>query len=589
MKTRRDFLTQTAALSAFACTTLRAQDKNSADSTKQSRVMTGQNVAATVHPMASKAAALMMAQGGNAIDAAIAAAVFLSVVDGHNSGIGGGCLMLIRNSDGTMHAIDGREKAPSASTKDMFLRQGVEDVNLSQDGPLACGVPGMVAALNSAHTRFGKLPWNALFEPAIRAAFDGFEVTRSVHNTLREEQKVIAKFADAAKVLLKPDGSLYRIGERLIQRDLANTLELIATKGSDWFYKGEFATQCDHHIRQQGGVLSASDFEQYRAVDRIPLRTSYRGYQVVGFPTPSSGGIHIQQMLQILTRFPLKELYGQGNSADYYHLLAEAMKLAFADRAHYLGDSDFVDVPSLLTSQEYTDELAKRIDMEKSSTVPGHNDSKGKAIDDGKKHTTHMTTADRDGNWVALTATVNTSWGNKMIVPGTGVVLNNQMDDFSISPGVPNAFGLIGSKANAIEPGKRPLSSMSPTIVLDGQGQPAMTCGAAGGPRIINATLQTLLRCLDLEMPIGEAIEASRIHHQWQPDVLSCEGSLGGPFDREASKPNRLIDQLQAKGHDVKLFGTIAIVQGIQRTTGNNKNDWTAACDPRADGLPALS
>jgi gamma-glutamyltranspeptidase/glutathione hydrolase len=285
----------------------------------------------------------------------------------------------------------------------------------------------------------------------------------------------------------------------------------------------------------------------------------------------------------------LKELYGHGNAVNFYHVLAESMKLAFADRAYYLGDSDFVEVPSFLTSLEYTDELAKRIDIEKSSVVPGHNNSKGKVFDDNKKHTTHMTTADRDGNWVALTSTVNTSWGNKMIVPGTGVVLNNQMDDFSISPGVPNAFGLIGSKANAIEPGKRPLSSMSPTMVLDLQDQPVMTCGAAGGPRIINATLQTLLRCLDLGAPIGEAIAASRLHHQWQPDILSCEGSLGGPFDRAKQQPNQLIDQLKAKGHQIKLAGTLAIAQGIQRVPGkpNQKNHWTAACDPRADGVPA--
>jgi gamma-glutamyltranspeptidase/glutathione hydrolase len=589
MKTRREFLTQTAALSAIAISRRSLYAENAARSASPSLTATGQNVAATVHPIASKAAASMMTNGGNAIDAAIAAALCLSVVDGHNSGIGGGCLMLIHTSDGSSHAIDGREKAPMAASKDMFLKQGTADVSLSQDGPLACGTPGMVAALKSAHSRFGKLPWATLFQHAIRAAFDGFPVSRSVYNTLKEEQKTIAKFPASAKILLKPDGGLYEVGERLVQRDLANTLEQIATQGADWFYQGQFASLCTAHIQQQGGVLSASDFEQYRAIDREPLRTSYRGYQVIGFPTPSSGGIHIRQMLQILARFPLKELYGHGNAVNFYHVLAESMKLAFADRAYYLGDSDFVEVPSFLTSQEYTDELAKRIDIEKSSVVPGHNDSKGKVFDDNKKHTTHMTTADRDGNWVALTATVNTSWGNKMIVPGTGVVLNNQMDDFSISPGVPNAFGLVGSKANAIEPGKRPLSSMSPTMVLDLQDQPVMTCGAAGGPRIINATLQTLLRCLDLGVPIGEAIAASRLHHQWQPDILSCEGSLGGPFDRAKQQPNQLIDQLKAKGHQIKLAGTLAIAQGIQRVPGkpNQKNQWTAACDPRADGVPA--
>ena len=591
MKTRRDFLTQTAALSAMAISRRSLYAENAASSTSPSLTATGQNVAATVHPIASKAAASMMANGGNAIDAAIAAALCLSVVDGHNSGIGGGCLMLIHTSDGSSHAIDGREKAPMAASKDMFLKQGTADVRLSQDGPLACGTPGMVAALKSAHSRFGKLPWATLFQPAIRAAFDGFPVSRSVHNTLKEEQKTIARFPASAKILLKPDGGLYEVGERLVQRDLANTLEQIANQGADWFYQGQFASLSAAHIQQQGGVLSASDFEQYRAIDREPLRTSYRGYQVIGFPIPSSGGIHIRQMLQILSRFPLKELYGQGNAVNFYHVLAESMKLAFADRAYYLGDSDFVEVPTFLTSSEYTDELAKRIDVEKSSVVPGHNDSKGKVFDDNKKHTTHMTTADRDGNWVALTATVNTSWGNKMIVPGTGVVLNNQMDDFSISPGVPNAFGLIGSKANSIEPGKRPLSSMSPTMVFDLQDQPVMTCGAAGGPRIINATLQTLLRCLDLGAPIGDAIAASRLHHQWQPDILSCEGRLGEPFDRVEQQPNQLIDQLKTKGHDIKLAGTLAIVQGIQRVPGqpNQKNQWIAACDPRADGIPASS
>lgn len=590
MKTRRDFIAQTAAWSALACSPLRAQERNPVAPHKPSRSVVGSNVAATVHPMASKAAVSMMAKGGNAIDAAIAAAVCLSVVDGHNSGIGGGCLILLRTQDGSVHAIDGRDRAPAEATEDMFTRAGIADVNLSQNGPLACGVPGMVAALKSAHDRFGKLTWSALFEPAIQAAFDGFEVTRSVHNTLRQEQKNIAKFAPAAKALLKPDATPYEIGELLVQRDLASTLELIANKGSDWFYQGEFADQCAKYIRQQGGILSVKDFESYRAVNRDPLRTQYRGYQVVGFPTPSSSGIHIQQMLQMLTHFPLKELYGQGDAVDYYHVLAEAMKLAFADRAFYLGDNDFVDVPSFLTSQAYTDELAKRIDLNQSSVVSGHYEAKGKAIDDAKKHTTHLTTADHQGNWVALTATVNTSWGNKMVVPGTGVVLNNQMDDFSISPGVPNAFGLIGSKANAIAPGKRPLSSMSPTIILDSQGNPSITCGAAGGPRIINATLQTLLRCMDLDASIGTAIDASRIHHQWQPDSLFCEASLGGPFARDVTKPNQLIDQLKAKGHKAQLYGTIAVVQGIQRApAAKNENQWIAACDPRAEGLAASS
>jgi gamma-glutamyltranspeptidase/glutathione hydrolase len=576
-------------MTTLALAPLNAQEKSPASKT-QSRVMSGSSVAATVHPLASQAAVSMMAQGGNAIDAAIAASVYLSVVDGHNSGLGGGCLMLIRRSDGSLHAIDGREKAPASASKDIFLKNGVADVKLSQDGPLACGVPGLIAALHSAHSRFGKLPWGDLFVPAIRAAHDGCKVSRSNYNTIKAEQEVIKRFPASAKVLLKSDGSLYEIGETLIQRDLSKTLESIAKNGRDWFYQGEFAEQCATHLREQGGMLTLNDFKNYEAKDRPPVRTNYRGFQVVGFPTPSSGGIHIQQMLQILSRFPLKQLYKQGDAVNYYHVLGEAMKLAFADRAHYLGDSDFVEVPSFLTSMEYTDALAKRIDMEKSTGVPGHNDSKSKAIDDGKKHTTHMTTADRDGNWVALTATVNTSWGNKMIVPGTGVVLNDEMDDFSISPGVPNAFGLIGSRANAIEPGKRPLSSMSPTIVLDAMNEPSLTCGAAGGPRIINATLQTLLRCMDLGTSMGDAIASSRIHHQWQPDLLYCESSLGGPYSREGGSNNRIVEILKAKGHDVKMFGNIAIAQGIERAKKESGDGVAliAACDPRGDGMAAV-
>ena len=590
MTTRRKFLLQTAGVAAAAASwrASQAQEKSEGASDLK-KVATGANVSATVHPLASQAATAIMSRGGNAIDAAIAAALCLSVVDGHNSGLGGGCLMLVRLHDGAIHAIDGREKAPSMASKDMFSHNGVADTKLSQDGPLACGVPGMVAALHSAHQRFGKLPWSDLFEPAIRSAFDGYRMNRTVISSIRNEQEVIKRFPESARILSRQDGKPYETGDLHVQRDLATTLGSIAKKGSDWFYQGTFANRCSDFIRAQGGILSRKDFSEYRAVDRMPLSTTYRDYQVVGFPAPSSGGIHIQQMLQILSRFSLKDLIQTNDSVEYYHVLSEAMKLAFADRAHYLGDSDFVDIPDFLTSIEYTNELAARIQLDKASHVPGHNASKAKAIDDGKKHTTHMTTADAYGNWVAMTATINTGWGNKMIVPGTGVVLNNQMDDFSISPGVPNAFGLVGSEANAIEPGKRPLSSMSPTMVMDSQGMPVMTCGAAGGPKIINATLQTILRRLDLGVGIGEAIAASRIHHQWQPDVLFCESSLGSPFQASRSNDNAILERLQAKGHVINVSEALAVAQGIEfsRKTADGRFEWTAACDPRAEGVAA--
>jgi gamma-glutamyltranspeptidase / glutathione hydrolase len=586
MISRRSLLAQSAALSlsAYAAKSslLSAPwEKQSALPRAMDRVASGSNVAATVNPVASEAAAKMFSQGGNAIDAAIAAALCLSVVDGHNSGIGGGCFILIRLADGSLQAIDGRETAPALSHKDMFLRNGTADVKLSQDGPLACGVPGFIAALHSAHQRFGKLPWGDLFEPAIRAAAQGHTVTNSTYQSIKNEADVLRRFPASASILLKPDGSFYQVGETLIQSDLAKTLSQIAKKGRDWFYQGEFAERCAKHIREQGGLLSKADFAAYQAKDRKPLRYSYRGHEIIGFPTPSSGGIHIQQMLQMLSRFSLTEIDPKGRSARFYHLLAEAMKLAFADRAFYLGDADYVEVPSFLTDSSYTDELARRIDLNRATDVPGHMPTNANGIDDGKKHTTHMTTADANGNWVALTATVNTGWGNKMIVPGTGVVLNDEMDDFSISPGVPNAFGLIGSHANAVEPGKRPLSSMSPTIVLNESGEPVLTCGAAGGPRIINATLQVVIRSLDFQMSIGDALAESRVHHQWQPNILSCEGGLGGPFQRTAPD-NSLIKELQAMGHQAKPHASIAIAQGIQRA--KDSKSLIAACDPRSEG-----
>lgn len=563
----------------------RAEDVNSL--TKP--VVRGGSVAATVHPIASLAATSMFRKGGNAVDAAVAAALCLGVVDGHNSGIGGGCLILIRLANGTTCAIDGRETAPRRAHKNMYVRDGVGDVKLSQDGPLACGVPGQIAALSSAHSRFGKLPWQDLFEPAIRAARDGIAVSGAVASSIKNEEKVLKNFPSSMAVLFKGNGNPYSAGEHWVQKDLAGTLERLAENGPEWFYKGEFADRCARFLQEHGGVLESSDFASYQAKDRPILRTEYRGHQVLGFPTPSSGGLHILQMLQMLGRFSMRDVSESGRTVGFYHLLAEAMKLAFADRAYYLGDSDFVNVPTFLSSLDYTNELASKIDLSQSTKVAGHLPSQGTALDDNKKHTTHLSTADSQGNWVALTATVNTSWGNKMVVPGTGVMLNNEMDDFSISPGVPNAFGLIGSEANSIEPGKRPLSSMSPSIVLDTMGIPILSCGAAGGPRIINATLQTIVRCIDYGMSIGDSIRESRVHHQWQPDTLYCEGSLGGPYQAKATN-EPLIGELKKLGHNVKLSGSLAVAQGVQRIPVPDSKDSAmleAACDPRAGGRAA--
>jgi len=540
---------------------------------------TGANVAATVHPIASQAALKIFKQGGNALDAAIAAALCLGVVDGHNSGLGGGCLMLVRTSQGEIHAIDGRETAPAAASEKMYYRDGKPISELSQTGALACGVPGQVAAMKVAHDKLGALKWAALFESAIEAAEVGFSVGKANQKAIASQRANLSKFEASRAVLLRPDGSPPKIGDILRQADLAETLRQLSKNGSEWFYQGEFAQRSIDYLTKLGGVLSRDDFGTYKAVERTCLRSKYRDREVIGFPTPSSGGIHIAQMLNMLEQFDVASIYSKSKAA-FFHLLAECMKRAFADRAHWLGDSDFVKVPDFLFDPAYAKSLAAQIRLDKASTGINHGNF---GLDDHQKHTTHLTTADALGNWVALTCTVNTGWGCKVMVPGTGVMLNNEMDDFSISPGTPNAFGLVGSAANAIAPRKRPLSSMSPTIILAQDGTPVLTCGAAGGPKIINATLQTIVRCIDLKESVDQAIASSRIHHQWRPDVLYYEPNLGSrqqSSNGEERETTEVTSQLENLGHPLKLLDPIAIVQGIQKSKGV----LVSATDPRTKG-----
>jgi len=582
--TRRQFTQSVAATSLIGLTpsmgVLFGQEKlaDSTAKTKQ-RTAVGANVAATVHPIASQAAANMYKQGGNAIDAAIAAALCLGVVDGHNSGIGGGCLMLIRTQGGAIHAIDGRETASATASANMFVRNGKPVGELSQTGSLACAVPSQVAALKLAHDKLGTLKWSSLFEPAIAAAENGYAIGAATHNAIASERENLAKFEASRTVLLKPDGSVPKIGDVLHQPDLAKTLGQLAKHGPAWFYVGEFANAAADYLEKQAGILSLADFANYKAIERTCIRTLYRNHQVIGFPTPSSGGIHIAQMLNMLSTFDVAKIYAK-SKGEYFHLLAECMKRAFADRAHWLGDSDFADVPKFLVEPSYAVSLASQISFDKASTALEHGNDN--AISD-KKHTTHLTTADALGNWVALTSTVNTTWGCKVMVPGTGVMLNNQMDDFSISPGIPNAFGLVGSEANAIAPNKRPLSSMSPTIVLSRDGSPFLTCGAAGGPKIINATLQNIVRCIDLNETIDQAIASARIHQQWRPDVVYHEPNLGGlrmPISEDKNTANETTKHLEKMGQLLKVSSTLAIAQGIQKTD----RGLLAASDPRTDG-----
>jgi gamma-glutamyltranspeptidase/glutathione hydrolase len=562
-------------LPASPLTSWLPQESSSTNSNPQTVTAIGQNVAASVHPLATGAAMNAYRQGGNAIDAAIAAALTLSVVDGHNSGIGGGCLAIVRTSTGQLLALDGREMAPRLATQEMFLRNGKPDGNLSQTGPLAVATPGQVAALFELSAKFGKLKWSQLFESPIRFAEEGFAIDRVLSSRISNEVDNIKKFPETAKILLKANGEPYREGDVLRQIDLANTMKQLASSGIDWFYRGPFAQRIGKWMQQNGGILSEQDFADYRFKYREPLDTSYRGYRVIGMPPPSSGGIHIAQMLYMLEEFDLPAIW-KSNPADAYHLLLEAMQLAFADRAHWLGDADFVKVPKGLIARDYCRQLASKISTKAKSKVASHGTPSdlSQTFSDDRKHTTHLTTADRDGNWVAITSTVNTTFGSKVIVPGTGVVLNNEMDDFSIAPGTPNAFGLVGSANNAVAPGKRPLSSMSPTLVLNSNNEPLLSCGAAGGPKIITAVLRVLIGVLDQKLSATEAIAAPRVHHQWQPDESLVEERM----------PAEISKQLASFGHPIRSVKASAIAQAIVRTADGRLE---AASDPRVPSSAA--
>jgi gamma-glutamyltranspeptidase / glutathione hydrolase len=526
-------------------------------------------VVATVHPLATEAAINVFKKGGNAIDAAVAAAVTLGVVDGHNSGIGGGCFLLIRRASGEVIAIDGRETAPAKAGRNMFVQDGKADPKLSQTGALAVGVPGALAAYEYAVRRFGKLSMQELLLPAAKIAEDGFPINRHYAQRLEATAKELRMF-DGARVLFMNDkGEPWKAGDVLGQSDLAKTYRTVAEQGNGWFYHGPFAHATADWMRRNGGLVTEEDLQQYQVKQREPVRTTYRGHEIVGFPPPSSGGVHVAQILNILEHFDLKSM-GAG-SADLIHVVTEAMKLAFADRAYWLGDPDFVKVPRGLVSRDYSTKLAGKIRRDHSTTVSQHGAPDNAASDLFGKHTTHFSTADGEGNWVACTATINTSFGSKVVVPGTGVLLNNQMDDFSVRPGVPNYFGLIGAEANAIAPRKRPLSSMSPTIVLK-DGQPILSVGAAGGPAIISQVVVAIICVIDFGMDPGVALAQPRFHHQWKPDEMVIEKRVGEDVVRE----------LERRGHKLKRVDSIGAAQAVGWEAVEKRI--VGAHDPRVEG-----
>ena len=524
----------------------------------------------TVHPLATKAAEYAFIQGGNAVDAAVAAALTLGVVDGFNSGIGGGCFMLIRKPDGTFVAIDGRETAPQKASRDMFLHDGKADPDLSRTGALAIGVPGALAAYDLAIREHGNIDLAEHLGQAAAIAEKGFALDKAYLRRLDQAVEKLRQFPDSARIFLGPDGNAWPIGHSLKQPDLARSYRKISRHPTDWFYRGPFALKTEEWMLANGGLISRADLAAYKARRREPVRSTYRGFEIVGFPPPSSGGVHVAQILNILETFDLRSM--PPNSPRFVHHVAEAMRLAFADRAHWLGDADFAPVPKGLASKKYASELARRIHPDKVTNVERHSTPPDADTNLFGKHTTHFSATDSDGWWVACTATVNTTFGSGVVLPGTGIVMNNEMDDFSAQPGTPNAFGLIGAEANAVAPGKRPLSSMSPTIVLR-DGKPVFTVGAAGGPTIISQAVLAIIHFIDHGMTPAKALGQARFHHQWKPNRLLVEKALG----------QATIDELRKMGHTVKVTDSIGAAQALG--LGQAGRPFTGAADPRGRGV----
>lgn len=507
-----------------------------------------QAAVASVNPLATRAGLQALAQGGNAVDAALAVAFTLGVADSHNSGIGGGLFILARLASGEVIALDGREMAPAQAWREMFLRDGEPQSDLSRTGALASGVPGSVAALHALQARAGRLSFAEVLLPAADLAEQGIIIDASLASRLERTQDALRQFPASAEIYLRNDGTPWQAGDRLVQRDLARSYRQLAEQGPDWFYRGEFAQRTARWMAEHGGLITEQDFADYRLLERPPIRSEYLGYQVYGFPPPSSGGVHIAQMLNMLANYDLAEL----DEVTRYHLLAEVMRRAFADRAHWLGDSDFVPVPRGLMASDYAAEQIRDLQLTRATETVSHGLPPNVDRDLFDQHTTHFTTADAQGNWVAVTSTLNTSFGSKVVVPGTGVLLNNQMDDFVSQPGVPNVFGLVGAEANGIEPGKRPLSSMSPTLVTF-DGQPVLSVGAAGGPTIISQVLQTLVRHLALQQPLDAAVAGQRVHHQWRPNTLFVERNA----------PEEVRRALEDLGHNLREMGAFGGTQAI--------------------------
>ena len=506
---------------------------------------------ATSHTLATEVALKVLQDGGNAVDAAVTAGFALAVTQPRSGNIGGGGFMLIAKGDGSEpEAIDYREKAPAAASETMFQDETGEVVpERSRFSHKAAGVPGTVAGLALALERHGTISLKQALAPAIKLARDGFVVPRRFTEGLEQARDRLERWPATRATFYKEDGSAWQPGEVFRQPELADTLQRIADLGVKGFYEGKTADLIVREMEANDGLITKADLKAYQAVIRKPVHGDYRGYDIYSMSPPSSGGTHIIQILNILEGYPIGN-YGH-NSARTIHLMAEAMKRAYADRSHYLGDTDFVDVPLQgLTSKDYAKELRTGIHTDKAT--PASNIGPGQPAPYESPQTTHFSVVDQWGNAVSNTYTINFSYGSGITVTGAGFLLNNEMDDFSAKPGVPNVYGLIGGAANKVEPGKRMLSSMSPTIVRK-NGKNFLVTGSPGGSRIITTTLQVIMNVIDHGMNIQTAVSAPRIHHQWLPDEIRIEQGIS---------PDT-IERLQSMGHKVVVNSAMGAIQSI--------------------------
>jgi gamma-glutamyltranspeptidase/glutathione hydrolase len=522
---------------------------------------------ASVDPIASSVGVDILKRGGNAVDAAVATGLALAVTWPGAGNLGGGGFMLIYLAKkGEAIAIDYRETAPEKATPRMFLNdKGEVDSNKSGVGYLVVGVPGTVKGLWEASRRYGKLDWRTLVEPAVKLARDGFMVDEVLARSLRSQASEMDAFPEFGRVFRKADGSYYQAGETLRQPDLALTLKLIHDNGPNGFYRGDVAKKFVDDVQANGGIITLKDLANYEAKVRAPLHSTYRGYEVIGMPPSSSGGTTVIQMLNILEAYDLGSM--KRRDASTIHLLAETMRIGFYTRAKYLGDTDFVkvDLPRL-TSKPFADSLRPNINAQHATSSI----SLGKDIitrGEGS-NTTHFSVVDADGNAVANTYTLEDLYGSRVIAKGTGFLLNNEMHDFNMNPGVTDTKGLIGTNPNLIQPGKRMLSSMSPTIVLKDK-KPFLVTGSPGGRTIINTVLQVIVNVIDFKMDVQAAVDEPRIHHQWLPDVISLERRLEpvGPLLNAMGDQTRLVST-QGDSHSILINQDKKFVGVDHRTRG---------------------